>query len=276
MKHSEDFISANDGTKLYYQIWKPDTAPKAIIQIVHGLAEYTSRYLNVVNALVPAGFGIYGKDHRGHGKSEGTRGFINRFNDYLEDENTFTKFIQEQESSIPIFLLGHSLGSMISTFYASKHSDYFAGLILSGTGFPATSKVNPLLLMMLSIMTKVWPKGTTKLELADEISRDTKVVEAYINDPLVFKKITYRFGAEMLNASKSFQETLSTIKIPILGQCGGSDTLMLEPSDLFSSITSSDKELKIYDGLYHEVYNELESDRNLVLKDLKEWLKAHL
>ncbi len=116
MKHSEDFILANDGTKLYYQIWKPDTAPKAIIQIVHGIAEHTSRYLNVVNALVPAGFGIYGKDHRGHGKSEGTRGFINRFNDYIEDEHTFTKFIQEQESGIPIFLLGHSLGSIISIF----------------------------------------------------------------------------------------------------------------------------------------------------------------
>lgn len=276
MEHSEDYLTATDGTKLYYQVWKPDTAPKAIIQIVHGLAEYVGRYSNVIDALIPAGFAIYGQDHRGHGKSEGTRGYINTFSDYIEDEHAFTKFIQEQEPNIPIFLLGHSLGSMISVFYASKHFDYFKGLILSGAGFPATSKVNPFVLMMARVMSRVLPKGKIKLDLADEISRDPEVVKAYVEDPQVFKKVTYRFGAEMIKAAKSLQETLSTITIPILGQCGGADTLMLNPTELFSAITSSDKELKIYDGLYHEVYNEPEADRKIVLNDLIEWLGAHL
>lgn len=276
LKHSEDFLSANDGTKLYYQIWKPDTTPKAIIQIVHGLAEHSSRYMNVVNTLIPAGFGIYAKDHRGHGKSEGTRGYVDTFTDYIDDEITFTKLIQEQEPNIPIFLLGHSLGSMISVFYASKHSDNFTGLILSGTGFPATSKVNPLVLMMARIFSKVWPKGKIKLDLADEISRDPEVVDSYMNDPLVFKKITYQFGGEMLKATKNLPDAFSSIKIPVLGQSGDSDTLMLDPSKLFSFIALSDKDLKIYKGLFHEVYNELETDRNIVLNDLKEWLESHL
>ncbi len=276
MKHSEDYLTATDGTKLYYQSWKPDTAPKAIIQLVHGLAEYAGRYVNVINALIPAGFGIYGQDHRGHGKSEGVRGYVNKFSEYIEDEHNFTQFIKEQEPDTPIFLLGHSLGSVISIFYTSQHSDYFAGLILSGAGFPATSKLNPLLLKMVGVLSKVWPKGKTKLDLANEVSRDPEVVEAYINDPQVFKKVTYRFGAELINASKGTQEALSTISIPILGQCGESDTLMLNPSELFSSVTSSDKELKIYDGLFHEVYNELEADRTIVLNDLIDWLIAHL
>ncbi|MFX1283370.1 MAG: alpha/beta hydrolase [Promethearchaeota archaeon] len=276
MKHSEDYLVATDGTKLYYQVWKPDTTPKAIIQLVHGLAEHTSRYMNVVNALIPAGFGIYAKDHRGHGKSEGVRGYINAFNDFIEDESIFTKLIQEQEKDIPIFLLGHSLGSMISIFYASEHSDYFTGIILSGTGFPATSKVNPLVRMMAQILSKIWPKGKLKLELSDEISRDPKVVDAYVNDPLVFKHITYRFGAEMLKANKKLVKASSTITIPVLGQSGSSDMLMLTPYELFSLISSSDKELKIYTDLYHEVYNELELDRNQVLNDLKEWLEAHI
>ncbi len=130
--------------------------------------------------------------------------------------------------------------------------------------------------MMARILSKVWPKGKISIEVSDEISRDPEVVKAYINDPLVFKKITYRFGAETLKVGKNLLDTISSIKIPILGQSGGSDEIMLEPSDLFSSITSSDKELKIYNGLYHEVYNELESDRNLVLNDLIEWLEAHI
>lgn len=232
--------------------------------------------MNVVNALVPAGFGIYAKDHRGHGKSDGTRGYINNFNEYLDDEYIFTKFIQEQEPNIPIFLLGHSIGSIISIFYTSKHPDNFTGLILSGTGFPATSKVNPLVIMMARILTKVWPKGKISLSLSDELSRDPEVVKAYIDDPLVFKKITYRFGAEMLSAAKKLSDSFSSIKIPILGQCGGADELMLEPAELFSSNTSSDKKLKVYNGLYHEVYNELEADRALVLNDLIEWLEAHI
>ncbi|UCE14252.1 MAG: lysophospholipase, partial [Candidatus Heimdallarchaeota archaeon] len=270
------FLSANDGTKLYYQIWRPETTPKAIIQLVHGLAEYGSRYMNVVNALIPAGFCVYAKDHRGHGKSEGTRGYINKFTYYLDDEITFTQLIQEQEPNMPIFLLGHSLGSIISVFYASKHSEDFKGLILSGTGFPATSKVNPLVLVMARILSRVWPKGTIGLDLADEISRDPEVVEAYRNDPQVFKKVTYRFGAELINAAKNLPDVFSSIIIPVLGQSGAADTLMLNPSELFALITSSDKDLKIYDELFHEVYNELEADRTVVLNDLKEWLEAHL
>lgn len=276
MKHREDFFTTTDGTKLYYQVWKPDTEPKAIVQIVHGLAEYGSRYMNVVNALIPEGFGVYANDHRGHGKSEGVRGYINNFGEYLDDENAFTKLIQQEEKSIPIFLLGHSLGSIISIFHTSKHSENFKGLILSGTGFPATSKVNPILLLLARFLSKIWPKGTIGLALADDISRDPEVVEAYKTDPLVFQRITYRFGAEMLKAGNNLAEPFSSIKIPILGQVGGSDQLMLNPSDLFTSNTSSDKELKIYEGLFHEVYNELESDRKTVLDDLISWLNTHI
>ena len=276
MNHSEGFLTSNDGLKLYYQIWKPDTPPKAIIQLIHGLAEHTSRYTNVVETVIPVGLAVYGQDLRGHGKSEGIAGYINSFDELIEDELNFTRFIQNQEPNTPIFLMGHSLGSIISIFYVAENHKYFRGLILSGTGFPATSKVNPIVLMMARILSRIFPKGKIKLDLADEISRDPKVVEAYVNDPMVFKKVTYRFGAELIKVSKILTDAISAIPIPILGQCGGADALMLNPSELFSSVTSSDKDLKIYENLYHEVYNELESDRKSVLKDLTEWLNAHI
>ncbi|MHA1940135.1 MAG: alpha/beta hydrolase [Candidatus Hodarchaeales archaeon] len=276
MEHTEESFTAHDGTELYFQKWKPETKPKAIVQIVHGLAEYSTRYMNVVEALIPAEIAVYSKDHRGHGKSGGIRGHVNRFEDYLVDENDFTQLIKKKEPGIPLFLLGHSMGSIISIYFASEHQSDFEGLILSGTGSPATSKVNPIMIFLARILSKIWPTGKIGLDLAEDISRDPAVVDAYINDPLVFNKVSFRFGAELLNVSKKLPEIVSTIKIPILGQAGGEDQLMLDPAQLFSSVTSEDSELKIYDGLFHEVYNELESDRKLVLNDLKDWLEKHI
>ena len=180
MKHSEDFILANDGTKLYYQIWKPDTAPKAIIQIIHGLAEHSSRYMNVVNYLVPNGFTIFGNDLRGHGKSEGTRGYVNSFNDYTEDIKKFTNLIKEREENIPLFLLGHSMGVLIAVDYAKKYPDELSGIIFSGFGYAATSKVNPLIVLLSGILSKIRPRVKVNTKLAEDVSSDPEVVDACI------------------------------------------------------------------------------------------------
>jgi alpha-beta hydrolase superfamily lysophospholipase len=249
---------------------------KAIVQIIHGLAEHSSRYMNVVNFLVPKGFTVYINDLRGHGKSEGVRGYVNSFNDYTEDARKFTNLIKEQEGNTPLFLLGHSMGVLIAVDYAKRFPDEFTGVIYSGFGYPATSKANPLLVLLSGILSKVIPKGKIKIDLADDVSSDPKVVEAYKNDPLIFTFITYRLGAEYLSISKKFTESLPKIQLPILVQSGEFDKLTLDTSELFSCITATDKQLKLYEGLYHEVYNEPEPERNQVLTDLKDWLENHI
>ncbi|MFX0183734.1 MAG: alpha/beta hydrolase [Candidatus Hodarchaeota archaeon] len=276
MKHMEEYFVTDDGLNLYYQVWQPEGKSKAIIQIVHGLAEYSSRYNNVVSFLVPNGFTIYINDLRGHGRSDGTRGYVNSFIDYSEDAKKFTHFIKEQEGNIPFFLLGHSMGVLIAVDYAKKYPDELTGVIFSGFGYPATSKVNPLLVLLSGILSKIRPKGKIKIDLAPDVSSDPKVVEAYKNDPLIFKFITYRLGAEYLKVTKKFAESLSKIQLPILVQSGEHDKLTFEASELFSYITITDKQLIQYEGLYHEVYNEPEPGRNQVLIDLKEWLENHI
>lgn len=277
LEHKEDRYLTEDGLNVYFQVWRPGSAPKAIIQLVHGFAEHGSRYQNVVSALVPKGFAIYADDHRGHGKSDGDRGFIPRFDSFVQDQRTFTRLIREQEGDrVPLFLLGHSMGSIISIHYASKFPDQFKGIILSGTGTQAGETISKILIWMVRIFSRLRPKGRIDVGLSEAISRDPTVVEAYKNDPMIFSHITFRLGAEMSSAIAKLPTMISMIKLPILFQCGGADTLITGTEELFCHVTSPDKTLKIYNGLYHEVYNELEEDRTRVLSDLEEWLNKHL
>jgi alpha-beta hydrolase superfamily lysophospholipase len=276
MKHSEESFTSQDGIKIYYQVWKPDTPAKAVVQVVHGLAEHGSRYMNVVNTLVPAGYAIYATDHRGHGKSEGLRGYVNKFNDFINDEKQLTEIIKEQEGSTPCFLLGHSMGSFISIHYASNFPEAFQGLVLSGTGTQTGEKVGAFLILMVRIFSKILPKGKINTGLSEAISRDPEVVKAYMDDPMVFPFITYRLGAELLKGTTELPTKISNIEMPILFQAGSDDQLVTGASDLFGCVTAADKTCKIYESLYHEVYNELEADRTIVLNDLKEWLNNHL
>ncbi|UCG90264.1 MAG: alpha/beta fold hydrolase, partial [Candidatus Heimdallarchaeota archaeon] len=159
MKHREEHFTTFDGLNLYYQVWQPEGKPKAIIQILHGLAEHSSRYMNVINFLVPNGFTVYINDLRGHGKSEGARGYANSFNDYSEDAKEFTHLIKEHEENIPLFLLGHSMGVLIAVDYVKRYPDELSGVIFSGFGYPATSKVNPLIVLLSGILSRIRPKG---------------------------------------------------------------------------------------------------------------------
>ena len=276
MKHNEGSIQTKDGIELFYQSWYPEGTPKGIIQIVHGFAEHGSRYMNVVNALVPKGFIAFADDHRAHGRSGGDRGHINSFDDFISDEKELTKYIRTQEKDMPLFLLGHSMGSLISSIYLSRFPEEFSGLILSGTGIEAGEGVGAFLILMVKILSKIYPKGKTKNVVSENISRDPQVVEAYKNDPLVLKGFSFRFGREMMKALEQIPKEIAKIKLPILMQVGEKDPLVTGANDLYSLLNTEDKTLKIDDGLFHEVYNELEEDRKKVLSDLENWLMNHL
>ncbi len=277
MKHEEKSFTTRDGINIVYQVWRPEGTPKGIVQIVHGLAEHAGRYVNVVNKLVPEGYLIYGDDHRGHGKSDGARGFVKSIEEFVEDQREFTKLIKEKEdSTTPLFLLGHSMGSLISILYIAQFPEDFKGLILSGTGSAVGEGVNWFTIMLARTMSKILPKMTVKNELSDGVSRDPAVKEAYNNDPYVLDKVTTRLGAEIFRGLKIVQSEIGKINIPLLIQKGEKDPLIIKTEVLAEKITSEDSTVKIYDGLFHEVYNELEADREIVLTDLKEWLDNHL
>lgn len=276
MKHIEGEFIGVKGLKIYYQSWVPES-PKAVIQLVHGGFEHSGRYQNVVNELIPEGYAIYADDHRGHGKSEGLRNYVDSFNQYIEDEKLLYDIIKKHLPNVPIFMLGHSLGSFIAIYFTEKYENLLNGLILSGTGTDPGQETSYFLILLAKAFSKIAPKMKFNPRLdAKFLSHDSEVVKAYENDPLVnADKITARLSYEMLKNFENLQATIGRFQIPLLVQCGSEDKLIKGSKKLQDLFKMTDKAINIYKGLYHEVYNEIEEDRTIVLRDLRDWLNNH-
>jgi alpha-beta hydrolase superfamily lysophospholipase len=278
MKTLNGTFSSRDGTSIYWKAWLPDGAPKAIIHLIHGYAEHIDRYGNVVNELIPAGYAVFGNDHRGHGKSQGRRGHVNSFQEFIDDERQFALgVIKTQFPDSLYFVLGHSMGSLIAMNYVEQYPDGIKGLVLSGTGSQPGKDIPKILIAVTKVLSKILPAVHVKSPLPPEfISRDPVVVKAYVDDPLVYNVITPRLAHEMnryvvLGAQNAFK-----IMTPVLIQLGSQDTAFSGQKELYEKIGAKDKTFKLYEGLKHEVYNELLADRARVLADLRTWLDSHV
>ena len=198
MKHEEGFFN---GVRIYYQCWLPETEPKAVLLVVHGLAEHGGRYMNLVNHFIPLGYAVYAADLLGHGRSEGARVYLERFADYTDTLASFREMIRGWQKGKPVFLVGHSMGGLIGALYLLSHQDELAGAVLSGPAVKPPDDISPFVLFAGKVLSALMPKlGLIQLE-AEGVSRDPAVVKAYETDPLVFRgKITARLGAEMIRA----------------------------------------------------------------------------
>jgi len=278
ISHKEGFFKGARGAKTYHQCWLPEGEPKAVLFIVHGLAEHSGRYMHVVNHFVPLGYAVYSHDCLGHGKSEGTRVFVEQFEDYTEPLKTYFDRVLECQPSCPIFLVGHSMGGLIGARYLLDHQSDFAGAILSGPGLRMANQPSKFFIFLVNIVSVLMPKlGVKQLE-SDVMSTDPNEVEKYVLDPLVYPgKVTARLGAEMNKASIYVQAKASQITLPLLIVQGGADATVdpVGSQLLHDTVGSSDKAIKVYEGYYHEVFNEPELRRNQVFNDMQDWLESH-
>jgi len=277
MTHKEGRFTGYKGLKLYYQVWLPDKKPKAILLVAPGLAEHSGRYKNIVDYFVPRGYAVYALDHRGHGKSEGQRSYVDNFNDYLVDLKTFFDKVKKENKNSRIFLFGHSLGATIAVAYAVEHQDELEGLITSGASLIRSQAVSPVLLSIAGVVSALAPKMGVTVLPSSTISRDPAVVNAYETDPLVFRgKVPARTGAELARMWKELPDQMPKIKLPILIMHGMADQLS-DPRGsqmLYERVGSKDKTLKIFDYCYHEICNE--PDREQVFVEMENWLNKHL
>jgi len=277
MKHQEGHFQALGDAAIYYQCWLPENEPRAVLLIVHGLAEHSGRYMNVVNRFVPLGYAIYALDHPGHGRSDGTRVYVDRFEDFTDTLKMFFDMVHQWQPDKPIFMVGHSMGALIAAVYPLEYQDELAGTVLSGPAVKVPENISAAVIFTGRIFSRLMPKlGLIALE-SDGVSRDPAVVRAYLDDPLVYTgKTTARLGAELIKAMQHITAEATRIKLPILFLQGGADRLV-DPDGarvLYDTVGSSDKTIKNYMGLYHEVFNEPERDQ--VLNDLEKWLEARL
>ena len=277
MEHREDTFKGVRNADIYYQAWLPDGEVEAVILLVHGIGEHSGRYTNHVNYFVPRGYAIYALDHLGHGKSEGEREVIERFSDFTDMLGIFSGMVREWQPGKPIFILGHSMGGLITSTYLLDHQDEFQGAILSAPAIKPGGDISGATIAVGKIISRILPKmGVLALDDSG-ISRDPAVVQAYRADPLVFQgKTPARLGAEMLGAMQRVTDAASTITLPILILQGTGD-MLVNPSGaqiLYDKVGSTDKTLKLYDGLYHELHNEPE--RDVMFADVEAWLAARV
>lgn len=277
MKAQNAAFRAKDGTSIYWAGWTPEQAPKAVVQIIHGYAEHIGRYSNVVEQLLPAGYAVFGTDHRGHGKSEGKRGHVGSFQEFIDDELQFRReVIDAQFPGCPCFMLGHSMGSIIAMNLVEQSPAGIRGLVLSGTGSRPGEEIPKIIIGITKILSRILPSVHVKSPLPPEfISRDTEVVKAYVDDPLVYNVITPRLAHEMNRYVVIGAQNAFKIRMPVLIQLGSTDTAFSGQYELYQKIGATDKTYKNYEGLRHEVYNELPEDRAVALADLSQWLDAH-
>ena len=277
MEHIEGTFKGVRNTNNYYQAWLPSGEDKAVLLVIHGLGEHSGRYMNVVNHLVPAGYAVYSLDHVGHGKTEGPQEVIEHFEDFTTPMTTYYNMVKGWQPGKPIFLLGHSMGGLIAAYYLLDHQADFKGAVISAPSIKVGESVTPTVITMGKVLSVIAPRAGILALDASAISRDQAVVTAYVTDPLVFHgKTPARLAAEMLKAMQRVTAELHKITLPFI-VLQGSDDKLVEPAGaqmLYDKAVSKDKLLKIYQGFYHEVFNEPE--RAMVLKDVETWLNAHV
>ncbi|MFN2477825.1 MAG: lysophospholipase [Pseudonocardiaceae bacterium] len=294
-KHEEGHRKNTPKRSTYWQAWLPPDPARAVVIIVHGVHEHSSRYAHVGTRLAAAGFAVYAADHCGHGRSGGRRGNIERMALIVDDLSSFVLFAAQQHPSVPVFMFGHSLGGLIALHYATEpHATephptephptepatqprvLLAGLVVSGPAVEVTvgSALQRRLARVLSVL--VPNLGVAALG-TEQISRDPAVVRAYQDDPLVYRgKIKARTGAEILATMENLPARLPRLAMPLLLLHGTDDRIcaLTGSTMVHDAVSSADKTLHRYQGLYHEVFNEPE--REQILTDLLCWLDQHL
>jgi len=270
-------VVTDDGLRLFTRQWTPDAPPAATVALVHGYAEHSGRYDHVASAFTEQGAAVHAYDQRGYGRSEGTRAYVESFDHYLDDLGQFLDHVRPRQPDRPLFLFGHSMGGLVALKYVLERQPSLHGLILSAPAIEINPDLAPFLRRIAQLLGRFFPTLPTTRSPQNAISRDPSVVEAASNDPLNYHgRVLARTGAEMLKAGDEVRGRLNELTDPFLVFHGTADTLASpEWSErLYERAASDDKTLKLYDGLYHETFNEPEKEE--VLRDLGDWLNERI
>jgi acylglycerol lipase len=272
--HVEGRFAGVGGTSLFWQAWKPAAAPgKAVLVVMHGLKDHSTRYADVAAELVKRGIAVYAFDLRGHGRSEGDRVWVEKFDDYLEDLGTFLDRVRKEEPGKPLFLFGHSMGGAIVTLYTLTREPYIQGLVLSA---PA---IHVDVAGVVSGSTKALGSvfsGLPVLSLdAADFSRDPATVEDQRTDPLIYQPSgPARTAAELFRSMDRIDALADELTVPLLLMHGSADKVT-DPhgsQSLYDRAKSKDKTIKLYPGLYHDILHEPEKAQ--VTADFVSWVDA--
>jgi acylglycerol lipase len=260
-----DHQGALDSGRIFYQAWLA-AEPRGHVVVAHGYAEHSGRYADLAGHLVAAGLSVWALDHGGHGQSEGERGDIVSWDQTVADVDLLVDLVEAEAEGRPIFLVGHSMGGAIALAYAEAHQNRLAGLSLSA---PAIV-IAPEMLALADL------EEIPALPLADAVSTDPDVVQAYKDDPLNLHGAPPRNLLRVFATAGDLIARFPELTLPIQVMQGSGDLLIPTQAlrEVVAGVASTDLTARIWPGLFHEIYNEPTKDA--VVGDLVDWITARL
>jgi acylglycerol lipase len=275
MSYNASAMQTKENIELFQQIWKPDGDINAVISLIHGLGEHSSRYKHVAEYYQSKGYVVAAFDLRGHGKSQGQRGHYASLETALDDIKVFIDSTTAQFPGKPVFLYGHSLGGVMVLNYAIKIKNNLTGVIATSPGLATGDKVAPWKLSLGKLLYSVLPTFSMANGLdVENISRDKEVVRKYKADPLVHDQITARFGLDFLNAGLWASEHAKEFKLPLLLMYGTGDHIVSGEAIRAFAASAPNVTFRVWDGYFHELHNEPEKAEVFEFTD--QWMQSLL
>jgi alpha-beta hydrolase superfamily lysophospholipase len=270
----ETFVGAG-GLKIFLRSWRPEGAVRGAVVLVHGFKSHGGLYEWPASQLVQRGFAAYAVDLRGHGKSDGERLFVEKMGDYVDDVARAVAIAKSREPGLPVFVLGHSAGGVVSCIYALEHGAEIAGFVCES--FAHEVPAPDFALAILKGIGHVAPHAHVLALRDEDFSRDPAFVARMKDDPLI-SKMGYpsQTVAELVRADERLRREFPKITLPVLILHGTADkaTKPHGSQRFYDSTGSRDKTLKLYEGHFHDLLNDL--GREQVMADVTEWLTTHL
>jgi acylglycerol lipase len=271
----EGTFKSTEGLNIFFRSWRPAGPARAMIVVVPGFNSHSGYYGWVAEQLATLGVAVYAVDLRGRGKSDGERFYVATFADYLSDVDGMVRLAQLREPELPVFVLGHSAGGVLACLYAAEHQTSLAGLICESFAFQTPAP--DVALAVLKGLGHIFPHAHVLHLKNEDFSRDPNVVAAMNADPLIAHETQpTQTVAELVRADERLKNDFPRITLPVLILHGTSDKAAKASGSqvFFDAVGSKDKTLKLYDGHFHDLLNDV--DKEAVMKDIKGWLGARL
>lgn len=271
MRKETRFIAGHDGLKLFYRHWEPDE-PRGSVVLVHGVNEHSGRYLHVAEFFARHGLAVHAIDQRGFGQSEGTRCYIDRFEDYVKDLRLVVEMASINGKPL---MVGHSMGGLVAYRYGLTHPETLKALVLSSPWFGLKAKVNPLQKAVAPLLAFLAPRLQLPVAFSPEVvCRDPEVVKRYCEDPLICKNATPRWFIECSQAVMACHQGLTQgMKLPVLFLQAGDDHIVDPDATraVWEQVPHPRKHFKLYPDMYHEIFNDPRQEE--VFQDILTWLR---
>jgi len=271
----EGTFKSTAGLKIFFRSWRPTGTARAVIVIVPGFNSHSGYYGWVAEQLVTLGLAVYAVDLRGRGKSDGERFYVGAFADYLSDVDGLVRHAKSRDTDLPVFVLGHSAGGVLACLYAVDHQTSLAGLICESFAFQTPAP--DVALAVLKGLGHIFPHAHVLHLKNEDFSRDPNVVATMNADPLIAHETQpTQTVAELVRSDERLKSEFPRITLPVLILHGTSDKAAKASGSqvFFDAAGSKDKTLKLYDGHFHDLLNDV--GKQAVMDDVKGWLGAHL